>query len=320
MIRRPQKRFGGALGNEINLAWDGVEAASINDSPTVAANRTSRGTVLKVKARQSIAISTPDTTGLHEITSPYFKGAISSMEPATKTMRVNADYPNGYSGELVDMAQDCVKPTPLGIPFFSDGLRDLFTWALMPDYEVGQTITARHPFQGIAGGHDAARFKGWVFPRYFIAQTWSGNGRYLQTQMNQNWLVGAVEILNKRPRPNGVNSVGSRTVAFNAVMSMPVPFPARWHATFDYSGFCLCEIADVPAHIAAGGIYLQGGNVFDSPPTLDPNSPRFPSVVDYFVSPNGVFSSTHFQQLANWQAIVNADADRDFSSTATYIY
>ena len=51
MIRRPRKKFGGALGEAFDELWEAVEAGQIVESDSMTVDKTTRGTVVRARAQ-----------------------------------------------------------------------------------------------------------------------------------------------------------------------------------------------------------------------------------------------------------------------------
>ena len=79
MIRKPRKKFGGALGEAFDELWEAVEAGQIVESDSMTVDKTTRGTV--VRARENIApplvidenyfVGTPIITHAFNETDPF---------------------------------------------------------------------------------------------------------------------------------------------------------------------------------------------------------------------------------------------------------
>ena len=65
MIRKPRKKFGGALGEAFDELWEAVEAGQIVESDSMTVDKTTRGTVVRAKvgaaSSDGASVSFPET-------------------------------------------------------------------------------------------------------------------------------------------------------------------------------------------------------------------------------------------------------------------
>ena len=147
MIRRPQKRFGGALQEEFSLIWDAIESAQVLPSPNVSRNVTSRGTTIEFEGESEPAdppaaiappvgssqARLPTSVSFVDWRDIYFSATITTLNVQTAKLQTTV---YGVAMEV----------------FFCRRLRNMSEGArsLKHTYAAGQVITCRRLANGEA--------------------------------------------------------------------------------------------------------------------------------------------------------------------------
>ena len=99
MIRKPRKKFGGALGEAFDELWEAVEAGQIVESDSMTVDKTTRGTV--VRARGGVSgdaakdIEAGDGIGVEETDNAWVVSATGSFGTASASNGVGVGKPTG---------------------------------------------------------------------------------------------------------------------------------------------------------------------------------------------------------------------------------
>ena len=86
MIRKPRKKFGGALGEAFDELWEAVEAGQIVESDSMTVEKTTRGTVVRARGGGEIGEDGEDGVGQNGATGPT--GATGPVGESTNSIYI----------------------------------------------------------------------------------------------------------------------------------------------------------------------------------------------------------------------------------------